>query len=509
MQPTAKTKTGRIFLVAAALCMHTGLFSQTESLTPAHFSVVDAVCARFAEANHIPGMSYGIVVDGRLVHKGSVGQTDLSKKTAVGSSSVFRIASMTKSFTAMAILRLRDSGVLKLDDPAYLYVPELKKVVYPSLDSETITIRHLLTHGAGFPEDNPWGDRQLADTDKDLADLLSGGLNFSTSPGTAYEYSNLGFAILGRIITRTSGMPYQRYIAERIWQPLGMKSAAWEYSTVPSKLLAHGYRWQEGRWLEEELLHDQADGSWGAMGSMLCSVDDFAGYMSLHLSAWPPSDVMDNGPVGRAAVREMHHPWRFSGFNPRAVLPGGRTCASASAYGYGLRWGINCDGNVTVGHSGGLPGFGSNWQIMPQLGIGVVSMGNRTYAPMSALNTEILDTLVRMAGLKPRPYRVSEILDRRKKELARLLPDWKNAERSHIFAENFFPDRPIHLLRKESQEIFERIGPVRHVEDIVAENNLRGTFRIVGEKGVAEVYFTLTPENPPLIQEFGIREVRK
>jgi hypothetical protein len=104
---------------------------------------------------------------------------------------------------------------------------------------------------------------------------------------------------------------------------------------------------------------------------------------------------------------------------------------------------------------------------------------------------------------------VSEILDRRKRELARLLPDWKNAERSQIFAENFFPDRPIHLLRKESQEIFARIGPVRSVGDIVAENNLRGTFRIEGEKGAADVYFTLTPENPPLIQEYGIREVRR
>ena len=500
---------GLRILVFSSLFLPIRLHAQTEQPTAAQFRAVDSLCARFATANHIPGMSYGIVLDGRLVHKGSIGQTDLSNRTAVASSSVFRIASMTKSFTAMAILRLRDSGVLKLDDPVHLYVPEMRKLVYPSLDSEPITIRHLLTHGAGFPEDNPWGDRQLADTDKDLSELLSSGLNFSTSPGTSYEYSNLGFAILGRIITKVSGMPYQRYIAERIWQPLGMRSAAWEYATVSGRLLAHGYRWQEGRWLEEELLHDQPDGSWGAMGSMLCSVDDFANYMSFHLSAWPPSDGIENGPVGRAAVREMHHPWRFSGFNPRAVLPSGRPCPSASAYGYGLRWGVNCDGNTTVGHSGGLPGFGSNWQIMPEIGIGVVSMGNRTYAPMSALNTQILDTLVRMAGLKPRPFRVSEILDRRKKELARLLPDWKNAENSHLFAENFFADRPIHLLRKESQEIFARIGPVRSVGDIVAENNLRGTFRIVGEKGAADVYFTLTPENPPLIQEYSIREVRR
>ena len=98
---------------------------------------------------------------------------------------------MSKSFTAMAILKLRDEEKLDLDDPAEQYIPELKKIKYPTADAPPITIRHLLTHGAGFPEDNPWGDRQLADTDKEFIDFISRQISFSNPPGL-----NLNTAIL-------------------------------------------------------------------------------------------------------------------------------------------------------------------------------------------------------------------------------------------------------------------------------------------------------------------------
>ena len=130
-----------------------------------------------------PGLAFGIVVDGKLVYTGNYGYTDIEKKIPVTSSSLFRIASMSKSFTAMAILKLRDEGKLNLDDPAYLYIPELKNLKYPTADAPPITIRHLLTHGAGFPEDNPWGDRQLADTDKELMEFIGKADYLFQSPG--------------------------------------------------------------------------------------------------------------------------------------------------------------------------------------------------------------------------------------------------------------------------------------------------------------------------------------
>ncbi|MBC7872631.1 MAG: beta-lactamase family protein [Ferruginibacter sp.] len=473
------------------------------------FPVIDSIYKKYAIANHFPGIAFGLVVDGKLLYSGNYGYTDIHKKIPVTSSSLFRIASMSKSFTAMAILKLRDEGKLNLDDPAYLYIPELKEAKYPTADAPHITVRHLLTHGAGFPEDNPWGDRQLADTDKDLMEFIGRQVSFSNPPGIAYEYSNLGFALLGKIVTNVSGKRYQEYIKENIWLPLGMKTSEWEYGNVEPGKLAHGYRWLNDKWNEEALLHDTPDGSWGAMGSMISSIEEFGNYMALHLAAWPPSNLADKGPLKRSSVREMHHPWRFTALNPNYKYPDGRNCVAASAYNYGLGWVRDCAGKTYISHSGGLPGFGSQWRIMPDYGIGVVAFGNRTYAPMGFVNTQVLDTMIKLAGLQPRQLPPSKILEQRKNELVKILPGWNNPEQSGIFAENFFPDYPIDTLKKYAKDLYAKAGRIIAVKQVKPENQLRGSFILEGEKTDIEIYFTLSPENPALIQEYHIREMMK
>src|SRR5882762_7005553 len=124
------------------------------------FAELDRLFQDFAAQAHVPGAAWGIVIDGQLAHTGAAGVRDVAAKAPVDADTVFRIASMTKSFTAMAILKLRDEGKLSLDDPAERHVPELKSLAYPTSDSPRITIRHLLSHAEGFPEDNPWGDRR-------------------------------------------------------------------------------------------------------------------------------------------------------------------------------------------------------------------------------------------------------------------------------------------------------------------------------------------------------------
>jgi CubicO group peptidase (beta-lactamase class C family) len=129
---------------------------------------VDSVMRAFATNSRVPGIAYGVIVDGKLLHVAALGLREVPSKAAVDTSSVFRIASMTKSFTALSILQLRDAGKLSLDDPAERYVPEMKAMRYATSDAPRITIRHLMSHSAGFPEDNPWGDQQLAATDAQL-----------------------------------------------------------------------------------------------------------------------------------------------------------------------------------------------------------------------------------------------------------------------------------------------------------------------------------------------------
>ena len=487
-------------LIILSLFLSVSVFGQT---LEGAYPVIDSIYKAYAEKNHIPGLAYGIVANGQLVHTGTFGYADVRKKTPVTSHSVYRIASMTKSFTAMAILSLRDAGKLELDDPVYKYIPEMKQVRPLTDDSPPITIRHLLSHSAGFPEDNPWGDRQLQRTDEELINFIKGGVSLSNTPGLAYEYSNLGFTLLGHIVTKVSGEPFEQYIRRTIFKPLGMEHTYWEYTEVKPEDLAHGYRWLNNQWKEEAMLHS---GAYGAMGGMLTSLEDFSRYMSFHLSAWPPRSGADAGPVRRSSVREMHQPGKISGFYTQNRNAAGELCPRISAYNFGLSWSRNCTGKEFIGHNGGLPGFGSNWVILPEYGIGVVSFCNLTYEATAALNAQVMERLIVLAQLRPRQLPVSDILHKRQQQLMALLPDWKEAQASGIFSENFFDDYLIDSLRKEASTLFNKAGKVLRVEEIVPENQLRGTFRIIGENADLEVHFTLSPENPALIQAYSIRE---
>ena len=128
-------------------------------------------------------------------------------------------------------------------------MPELKALVYPTSDSPKITVRDLLSHATGFPEDNPWGDQQLAATDDQLAAMIRGGIPFSNAPAVAYEYSNYGFMILGRIVglvsdpgTKTPTASYAKFVTANVLKHLGMTSTTLEPASVPADRLAHGYR---------------------------------------------------------------------------------------------------------------------------------------------------------------------------------------------------------------------------------------------------------------------------
>jgi len=477
--------------------------SQAQNPLESVWSTVDSIYKTYAATHHVPGLVYGIVADGRLIHTGAFGHANIARNISATAQSVYRIASMTKSFTAMAILSLRDAGKLDLDDPVSKYIPEMTQIRPLTDDSPPITIRQLLSHSAGFPEDNPWGDRQLQRTDQELIDFIKNGVSLSNTPGLAYEYSNLGFALLGHIVSKVSGEPFEKYITRTILQPLGMIHTYWEYTDVTPTDLAHGYRWLNNDWKEEEMLHS---GAYGAMGGMLTSIEDFSRYMLFHLSAWPPRDGSDKGiPIRRSSVREMQLPGKFSGFNTQARNSSGVLCPRISAYNFGLGWNKDCTGKEWIGHSGGLPGFGSNWAIIPEYGIGIVSFCNATYEGTGALNYRILDTLISLAGLKPRQLPASDILKKRQQQLMALLPDWKDAANSGIFSVNFFDDYLIDSLRKEAREIFAAAGRIIRVEEIKPENQLRGAFRIIGEKKDIEVRFTLSPENPALIQAYFIR----
>jgi CubicO group peptidase (beta-lactamase class C family) len=467
--------------------------------------VIEKIFKDHQEKNHFPGVAFALVVDGQLVHSGAYGIADLDSKTPVTAQTNFRIASMSKSFTAMAILTLRDEGKLNLNDPISKYIPEFNKVEYLTRDSPPITIEHLLTMSAGFPEDNPWGDRQLADSDEELIKHMATGISFSNAPGLVFEYSNMGFAALGHIITKISGKPYQQYISKNILNPLGMNDSKWEYTEIPQEKFAPGYRWEDEQWKAEPILHD---GSYGAMGGLICSVEDFSKYIAFHLSAWPPRNDEESPIIKRSSLREMHQIQKLGGLFPDNHNRDGSLCPAISGYGYGLGYRQDCRRIVSIRHGGGLPGYGSEWRFYPEYGIGIVSLSNLTYGGLGGQNGKALDTLIHLAGLKPMTLPVSSILKKRQNEIVNIINSWSDDQLS-VFAENFFMDQSLEKWKKSSSEMISKIGKVVKVSAITPENQLRGTFVIEGEKANMEVFFTLTPEQNPLIQQLDMELISK
>jgi CubicO group peptidase (beta-lactamase class C family) len=464
---------------------------------------LDKMYAALAAAEHLPGLVYGVVLDGKLVHTRSLGFADLERKVAVTSATQFRIASMTKSFVAMAVLRLRDEGKLGLDDPVSKYLPELAGLRLPTADSPPLTVRNLMTMSTGLPEDNPWGDRQMEISNAALEQFVRAGLSFANVPDQQFEYSNLGFVLLGKVVSTAACVRYQDYITKHILRPLGMHSTHWEFAQAPPGRLALGYRWEHGAWQREPILHD---GDGAAMGGLITTMDDFARYVAFHLSAWPARDDADHGPLRRASVRAMHQPRMFAGAEPNATIADDKSPnPRITFYGYGLTWTRDGRGVVTVGHSGGLPGYGSQYRFAPEHGIGVIAFSNLRYGPVYGPTSKALNTMLERASLPPRAIMPSAILATRQRQVAQLIQTWDAGLGAAIAADNFFLDRARADWIALARERFEQIGKVTAIGPLKPENQLRGSFTVSGERGALDVSFTLTPEREPKLQELAIK----
>ena len=470
----------------------------------AAFPEIERAFKSFVERQQFPGAVVGVIIDGELVFVKTAGVSEKPGDRPVTPETVFRIASMTKSFTAMAILKLRDEGKLSLEDPVAKYVPELKDLPYPTNDSQTLNIRHLLTHSEGFPEDNPWGDRQLAQSDQTMREWMRKGIPFSTSPGTAFEYSNYGFAILGQIVAKASGRPYDVYVRDNILRPLGMNASTFEMSAVPKDQIALGYRWENNAYKPEPIL---AHGSFGAMGGLWTNARDLARYVAFLMSAFPPRDEPENGPIKRSSAREMQQVWRMS--NALAFRPtvDGPLQIGAGGYGYGLGVSQDCRFTHSVAHGGGLPGYGSLMRWLPEHGVGLIGMSNLTYGGFNGLFNEILTALRRTGALQARVVQPSQALLTAQADLTQLIIKWDDSLANRIAADNLFLDATAETRSSRWKALAEQHGTCRPATTIDAENALRGEWRMRCDRGWLDVHMTLAPTMPPKIQQIDITPV--
>jgi CubicO group peptidase (beta-lactamase class C family) len=343
--------------------------------------------AELATQSHLPGLAVGLVIDGEMVWSKGYGVRNIDSKEPVDADTVFRLGSISKSFTGMAVLQLRDAGKLSLDDPAQKYVPELAGLVYPTRDAPPITIRHLLTHQAGLPHDPPVTiDETHSPSDDDALRSLQG-MMLDAPPNVRSAYSNLGFELAGMIVSRVSGVPYREYVASHILRPLGMTSSGFEPDMTR---LATGYVFsgKDGKDLKHPGLLRL--GVMDPAGGLFSTVRDLARYAAFELSAWPARDDADDGPLRRSSVREAQRMavwWALNVF-PRKVGKSQR--ATANGYGFGWVAEETCDWDTAVWHNGGLSdGYHSVAFMLPEQGVAIVALTN------VADEAQVLDQAVR------------------------------------------------------------------------------------------------------------------
>ncbi len=408
-------------------------------------AALDARFHRLRDEAHIPGVAWGVIAGGKLIHTGGVGTVRDGEDRRPDADSVYRIASMTKSFTASTLILLRDEGRLELEAPVATYVPELAAWRPPTSDSPPITVRQLMTMSGGLPTDDPWGDRQQGlDLDR-FAELLAAGPSFAWPPGTMFEYSNLGYGILGRVITNVAGREYREVVRDRLLTPLGMTSTAYLDTDIADAHLAHGYVRRDESYVREGT---DGYGALASMGGVFSTVRDLSRWVLGFLDAFPARDDPEAGhPLRRSSRREMQQVQRAIGPMVLARAPDAEPVVMSGGYGFGLFVAQDPELGTTISHAGGYPGFGSNMAWHPATGLGVIGLGNLRYAPVRPVVQEVLANLVR-AGVAPRRRMVAmPAVERLRPVAERLLDAWDDALADATFADNMDLDEPRDLRR--------------------------------------------------------------
>ncbi|MEI6374123.1 MAG: serine hydrolase domain-containing protein [Actinomycetes bacterium] len=450
----------------------------------------------------VPGIAFGLLRDGELLHTGGVGQRVLGESEVPVANTVFRIASMTKSFTAAAVLLLRDRGVLRLDDDIAEHCPWMSGIGIPE-GFHALTVRDLLTMQAGFPTDDPWGDRQ-EDLAIDAFDaMVASGVSFARSPRLVFEYSNLAYALLGRVISSATGIDYRDVVHAELLEPLGLSSTRFVAADVDAAHLAQGYAPTAAGLVPEPFT---GPGAFSPMGGLLSTVEDLARWVAGFQNAL--SGVNDSHPLSRASRLEMQTAQKFIGTTlTRTPNDDGDDIVyvSTSSYCFGLRVSDDIPLGRFLSHSGGYPGFGSHMRWHVGTGWAVVGLGNRTYANMSATLTAALEEIV--AGTQTRaveselwPHTTSAMVI-----VESLLSEWNNEVADVQFAVNIDRDFPRTDRRADWQLAAEALGQWRRSDRAIeSDSPAHARWWVEGDSGTAKLEVRLSPESPPKIQSLTV-----
>jgi len=328
----------------------------------------------------VPGAAIGIVRGDELVYARGFGYADLESERAMDADTIFRCGSITKTFTATAIMQLRDEGKLDLDEPLLRFIPEFAAVKARAGSVEKVTLRRLLMHTSGLAAEGPnngWERLEFPSIEGMLAALPQ--TEILIEPDSQYKYSNLGFALMGEAIARVSKMPYAEYIQRNILAPLAMSSSGFALTDATAPRMATGYTIRALEGAPPVAPHPALQG-WTAAGALYSSVNDLARWIALQFRIAAPARAGAQVLKG-ASLTAMH----------RAQF-----MESNWAAGYGLAWRADRRGeNIYHHHSGGIHGFLTKitFNKLHKLGTIVLTNGNPNLA-FEILSFEILEMLI-------------------------------------------------------------------------------------------------------------------
>lgn len=336
------------------------------------------------EDKKLPGLSIALVDDQRIVWARGFGYQDRDHRTLASAETVYRVGSVSKLFTDVAIMQLVEKGQLDLDAPIVKYIPDFKPVYKPG--NPPITLRMLMAHHSGLIREPPVGnyfDPSEPGLEKTIASL--NGIDVVYTPNEREKYSNAAIALVGYTLQKTQGEKFESYTQKKVLDPLGMKSSSFTPTPLVKKNLADALMWTyHGR----EFPAPTFDLGEAPAGCMYSTVLDLAKFQSC---LFADGKVGDKQLLKPETLREMFRPQFAKGENERG-------------FGLGFMMG-DLDGHKRIGHGGAIYGFATEFAALPKEKLGAVVVCSRdvSNAVMTRIANDALRQMLAAKAGKPLP----------------------------------------------------------------------------------------------------------
>lgn len=445
---------------------------------------------------------------GILLHR-SLGEHSLDGRPPA-LDTVYRIASMSKSVEAAAVLVLRDRGLLSLEDPVSAHVAEFTDPV-----GSTVTLRMLLSNRSGLPEDNAWADHVIGMGREEFLALVARGLAFTERPGEVYQYSNVGFWLLGIMVENVSGQRFEDFARSELLEPLGLTATRYDVSDYADDGvgagLAQGFStYDDGAtWVRRAFV---GSGVGSCAASLFSTLPDIARWSAWLSSAFDGTVAdPDDDVLSRSSRREMQ---TGSTLLPSLRERSPEVTIETAAYGLGLVVEHDARFGPIAHHSGGLPGWSSNMRWHLASGVGVAVFANANGVKAGPVAAALLRRALEDAEAPAReiPLLASTVSAAEAVESAIVAGDLLEAE--HLFSPNLLSDVPADVRADRLSTSVAAVGGLTERSGwaplssrlLWSASAAHVAFALPGADGDLECRIEATPTVPAMIQRLDIAQ---